>query len=66
MWPPWEVYATYIAAREDADAALEHWCSAPATAKRDAYAVYRAAADREDAATLAWLCSSAVYDATGE
>jgi hypothetical protein len=62
-WPPWEVYATHGAAREDANAALEDWRYAPLTAKRDAYAVYRAAADREDAAALAWLRSCFAYDA---
>jgi hypothetical protein len=61
-WPPWEIYATYGAAREDAEAALENWRSAQATAKRDAYAVYRAAADREDAAAFAWLRSCAAHD----
>ena len=62
-WPAWELYATYGAAREAADSALEDWSAAPAIAKRDAYAAYRAAADREDAAALAWLRSCLEYDA---
>ena len=65
LWPPWEVYATYDAARDDAAAALEAWRAAPSAAKRTAYAAYRAAADREDAAAGAWLHSCAAYDAAG-
>ena len=65
VWPPWETYAIYGAAREEADAALEAWCAAPSGAKRVAYAAYRAAADREDSAVSAWLRSCVSYDAAG-
>jgi hypothetical protein len=44
------IHEAWLAAREEALAAYDAWCSAERGAKPESYAVYRAAADREDAA----------------
>ena len=47
--------SAWESARDDAQQAFRHWCSAPYGAKREAYAAYRAAADREDVAVAALM-----------
>jgi hypothetical protein len=47
-----EFFATWSAARAEANVAYEAWCEVPGA---DSYAVYRAAEDRADAAEHA-LC----------
>ena len=50
-----ELYQAWQAARDDADAALLDWSSAPPAGRADAYVAYRAAADREDAAAISFM-----------
>ncbi len=51
--PETDVVLAWRNANAECSKAYEAWCSAPASAKQQAYAVYLAAADRERAAAEA-------------
>ena len=57
-----ELYQAWVAACEEAAAALMTWNAAPYGQKRVPYAAYRAATDREDAAAEAFMHADVADD----